>query len=443
MAELIEVRVPDIGDFDGVEVIEVLVSEGDQISAEDSLLSLESDKATMEVPSPTTGQVKQVKVSIGDTVAEGDLILTLEASEEGASVDQAAAPEQASAPEPSAPAEEPPVATKPAPAPATIPEPLPPPVSFDASTSPPGKVPHASPSVRSFARQLGVNLAEVPGTGRKGRIVKEDVEQFVKGVMQSKGGGGGAASAGAGLGLLDWPRVDFSKFGEVENVPLSKIRRLTGANLSRNWVMIPHVTQHDQADITEMEAFRKAHADQAKAEGFKLTPLVFLIQACVAALKKFPDFNASLEPGGDSLILKKYFHIGVAVDTPNGLVVPVLRDCDQKSLFDLARELGEISVKARDRKLGPGDMQGGCFTISSLGGIGGTAFTPIINAPEVAILGVPRSQMKPIWNGSEFEPRLMLPLSLSYDHRVIDGASGARFTGYLAHLLSDVRRLLL
>jgi pyruvate dehydrogenase E2 component (dihydrolipoamide acetyltransferase) len=395
------------------------------------------------VPSPAAGLVKEILVKIGDTVAEGDLILTMVSSEEGVPEDQVAAKEAVSAPEPSTPAEQAPVAAKPAPTPPPAAEPTPPPVSFDASATHPDKVPHASPSVRSFARQLGVSLAEVPGTGRKGRIVKEDIEGFIKGVMQGKGAGSGATGAGAGLNLLAWPKVDFSKFGEVENVPLSKIRKLTGANLSRNWAVIPHVTQQDQADITEMEAFRKAHAEQAKAEGFKLTPLVFLIQACVAALKKFPDFNASLDPGGESLIWKKYFHIGVAVDTPNGLVVPVLRDCDQKSLFDLARELGEISVKARDRKLGPGDMQGGCFTISSLGGIGGTAFTPIINAPEVAILGVARSQMKPIWNGSEFVPRLMLPLSLSYDHRVIDGASGARFTGYLAHLLSDVRRLLL
>ena len=303
-------------------------------------------------------------------------------------------------------------------------------------------MPYASPSVRRFARELGVGLAEVPGSGRKGRILKDDVQSFVKAVM-SRPTGGSAGVAGAGLNLLAWPQVDFAKFGPVESAPLSKIRKLTGANLARNWAMIPHVTQHDQADITEMEAFRRAHADQAKAEGFKLTPLVFLIKACVAALKKYPNFNASLAANGESLVLKKYFHIGVAVDTPNGLVVPVLRDCDQKSLFDLARELAQISVKARDRKLSPGDMQGGCFSISSLGGIGGTAFSPIVNAPEVAILGVARSQMKPLWNGSEFVPRLMLPLSLSYDHRVIDGAAGARFTGHLAHLLSDVRRLLL
>lgn len=438
MAKLIEVRVPDIGDFDGVEVIEILVEEGQQIALEDSMLGLESDKATMEVPSPASGVVKKIKISIGDTVAEGDLILTMEAAAEDAPAEATpevteTAPEQASPPV--AAAKPDPVPEVPAPA-----RSLSPPVSHDASMVSPDQVPHASPSIRRFARELGVSLAEVPGTGRKGRILKDDVQGFVKGVMGSKGA---ASGSGAGLGLLDWPRVDFAKFGPVETSPLSKIRKLTGANLSRNWVMIPHVTQHDQADITEMEAFRKAHAEQAKTQGFKLTPLVFLIQACVAALKKYPDFNASLDQNGENLILKNYFHIGVAVDTPNGLVVPVIRDCEQKSLFDLARELGEISVKARDRKLGPSDMQGGCFTISSLGGIGGTAFTPIINAPEVAILGVARSQMKPMWDGSEFEPRLMLPLSLSYDHRVIDGASGARFTGYLAHLLSDVRRLLL
>lgn len=442
MANLIEVRVPDIGDFDGVEVIEILVSEGQQLAAEDSLLGLESDKATMEVPSPAAGVVKKIEVSIGDTVAQGDLILTMEASAQDAR-DETPAP-LATSTEKADPVPEVAVAKPdPTPAPVTPIQTLPPPVPHDASVVRPDKVPHASPSVRRFARELGVSLDTVPGSGRKGRILKDDVQSFVKGVMSSEVAAGGVGHGGARLNLLAWPRVDFAKFGPVENAPLSKIRKLTGANLARNWVMIPHVTQHDQADITEMEAFRKAHADQAKVEGFKLTPLVFLIKACVAALKKFPDFNASLDPSGESLVLKKYFHIGVAVDTPNGLVVPVLRDCDQKSLFDLARELGEISVKARERKLGPSDMQGGCFSISSLGGIGGTAFTPIVNAPEVAILGVARSQMKPAWNGSEFAPRLMLPLSLSYDHRVIDGASGARFTGHLAHLLSDLRRLLL
>jgi len=440
MANLIEVRVPDIGDFDGVEVIEILVSEGQQIEVEESLLGLESDKATMEVPSPAAGVVKKIHVSLGDSVAEGDLILSLEAKESEGDAAEPAVVEAESEPEPEPAVSEPatPKPTPPAVAPAAT---LPPPVSHDASVTQPRAVPHASPSVRRFARELGVSLDEIQGSGRKGRILKADVQQFVKGVMAGKPAVG--ATAGAGLNLLAWPEVDFSKFGPVESTPLSKIRKLTGANLARNWVMIPHVTQHDQADITEMEAFRKAHGEQARAEGFKLTPLVFLIKAVVAALKKFPDFNSSLDPGGESLILKHYFHIGVAVDTPNGLVVPVLRDCDQKSLFELARELGEISVRARDRKLSPADMQGGCFSISSLGGIGGTAFTPIVNAPEVAILGVARSQMKPVWNGSEFEPRLMLPLSLSYDHRVIDGASGARFTGYLAHILADIRRLLL
>ena len=315
-------------------------------------------------------------------------------------------------------------------------------MSFGADAVAPDKVPYASPSVRLFARELGVDLSQVKGSARSGRIVKEDVQSFVKGVMQ---GGGrpavGGAPAGSGLSLLPWPKVDFSKFGAIETQPLSRIKKISGANLARNWAMIPHVTQFEDADITEMEAFRKKLGEENKET--KVTPLVFLIKAAVASLRKFPSFNASLDEAGENLVLKRYFHVGIAVDTPNGLVVPVIRDCDQKGLLQLAAELGEISKKARDGKLGPADMSGGCFSISSLGGIGGTSFTPIINAPEVAILGVSKSSMKPVWNGKEFAPRLMLPLSLSYDHRVIDGAEAARFAGFFAQQLSDIRRLLL
>ena len=443
MAEAI--KVPDIGDFDEVEVIEVLVAVGDTVSKEDPLISLESDKATMEVPAPKSGTVTELKVSVGDKVSEGSVVLLMDASEESedeAAAEDVAAPaeeEQASAPQESTPAAETPDAESSAPEKPARREP---PVSFDASRVLPEKTPHASPSVRKLARQLGVDLAEVTGTGRKGRIVDDDVRGFVKNVMQTRTQGG-AAGGGRGLSLLDWPKVDFSKFGETTTESLSRIQKISGANLSRNWAMIPHVTQHDEADITEMEAFRKGHAEEAKAKGFKLTPLAFLMKACVAALKEFPTFNASLDATGENLVLKKYFHIGVAVDTPDGLVVPVIRDCDQKSLYQLADEVVQASIKARDKKLSPADMQGGCFSISSLGGIGGTAFTPIINAPEVAILGVSRSSQKPVWNGSAFEPRLMLPMSLSYDHRVIDGATAARFTSYLAYVLGDLRRLLL
>ncbi len=438
-SSFVDVLVPDIGDFDQVDVIEVLVSAGDSVAVDQSLISLESDKATMEVPSSHTGVVQEVVVNVGDKVSEGDRIVVLNASPAPA----AEAPQVTEAEKP-VPAPEPAPLLAPPPAPpAAEKAPAPPPVSFDASTRRPDQVPHASPSVRKFARELGVDLTEVSGSGRKGRITREDVQAFVKGVVSRKVAGAPSAAAGTGLSLLDWPKVDFSKFGPVEVEPLSRIKKISGANLSRNWVMIPHVTQNDEADITEMEGFRKAHSEEAKAKGFKLTPLAFLIKAVVAALKEYPQFNASLDETGESLVLKQYFHVGVAVDTPDGLVVPVIRDCDKKSLYELASDVVEASVKARDRKLSPSDMQGGCFSISSLGGIGGTSFTPIINAPEVAILGVSRSSMKPVWNGQEFEPRLMLPLSLSYDHRVIDGASAARFVSYLAHVLGDIRRLLL
>ncbi|ODS63194.1 MAG: dihydrolipoyllysine-residue acetyltransferase [Arenimonas sp. SCN 70-307] len=442
MAELKEARVPDIGDDKDVPVIELLVQPGDAVKKDQGLVTLESDKATMEVPAPFDGIVRELKVKVGDELSEGSVVALIEP----------AAGEAAAAPAPKAEAAPAPaVESKPAPAPAPKAAPAPgpaapamnagnpstPPVRFEADALMPGKVPHASPAVRVFARELGVDLAQVAGSARAGRITREDVQAFVKQVMA--GGAAPRAGGGGGLDLIPWPKVDFSKFGDTERQPLSRIQKLSGANLARNWAMIPHVTQFDDADITEMEAFRKKLGEENK--DVKVTPLVFLIKAAVAALKKYPAFNASLD--GDELVLKKYFNIGIAVDTPDGLVVPVIRDADRKGLLELARELGEISARARDKKLSSSDMQGGCFSISSLGGIGGTAFTPIINAPEVAILGVSRSAMKPVWNGGEFAPRLMLPLSLSYDHRVIDGAAAARFTSYLAQVLGDLRRLLL
>jgi len=446
----IELRVPDIGDDKDVPVIELLVQPGDAVKKDQGLVTLESDKATMEVPAPFDGIVRELKVKVGDELSEGSLVALIEPAAAGAAAPVAAKPAEAKpAPAPAPAAAPAPVAAKaePAPRPVAASAPAPvasspstPPVAFDADALLPGKVPHASPAVRLFARELGVDLAQVAGSARGGRISKEDVQAFVKAALaggaapRAAGGGGGG-----GLDLIPWPKVDFAKFGAVESQPLSRIQKLSGANLARNWAMIPHVTQFDDADITEMEAFRKKLGEENK--DVKVTPLVFLIKAAVAALRKYPAFNASLD--GDNLVLKKYFHIGIAVDTPDGLVVPVIRDADRKGLLELARELGEISAKARDKKLTSADMQGGCFSISSLGGIGGTAFTPIINAPEVAILGVSRSAMKPVWNGKDFDARLMLPLSLSYDHRVIDGAAAARFTSYLAQVLGDLRRLLL
>jgi pyruvate dehydrogenase E2 component (dihydrolipoamide acetyltransferase) len=462
-----EVLVPDIGDYSDVPVIELLVAVGDTVQRDQGLMSLESDKATMEVPAPFAGVVKELKVGIGDTVSEGSVVAVIEAADAGdapaaAKGDAAAststntntskgAAEDAA---PTQPAAEPREATPPAaatPAAAAQPEAASPttrdaaptrspPVSFGADSVDPQRVPYASPAVRLFARELGVDLAQVQGKGRGGRILKEDVQSYVKGALAG-GATRAAASGGGGLDLLPWPKVDFARFGPVESLPLSRIKKLSGANLARNWAMIPHVTQFEQADITEMEAFRKKLGEENKDT--KITPLVFLIKAAVAALKKFPTFNASLDASGETLTLKQYVHIGIAVDTPDGLVVPVIRDCDRKGLLQLAAELGELSKKARDKKLGPAEMSGGCFSISSLGGIGGSAFTPIINAPEVAILGVSKSAMQPVWNGKEFQPRLMLPLSLSYDHRVIDGAEAARFAAYLAQQLGDIRRLLL
>ncbi len=429
-----DVLVPDIGDFKEVEVIEILVKPGDTVAREQSLVSLESDKATMEIPSPEAGVVKLLKVKVGDKVSQGSVLLALEPAEPA---EPAAAAAVEKSPESKKPqAKEPeakpvsPVVTRVEPVPS---EPK------DAVAS----LPHASPSIRKFARELGVDLVRVQGSGPKGRIQKEDVQAYVKGALAGRPAAPAPAGKGGGLDVLAWPDVDFSKFGPVELKPRSRIKKLSAANLHRNWVMIPHVTQFDEADITELEAFRKSNTAETEKQGFKLTMLAFLIKASVTALRQFPDFNSSLDKTGENLVIKKYFHIGVAVDTPEGLMVPVVRDADRKGVFDLARELSEISKAARDKKLKAGDMQGGTFSISSLGGIGGTGFTPIINAPEVAILGVSKSQMRQVWDGKGFVARLVLPLALSYDHRVIDGALAARFTAYLANVLSDIRRTLL
>jgi len=431
-----EVLVPDIGDFDEVAVIEVLVKPGDAVAKEQSLITLESDKASMEIPSPEAGVVRELKLKVGDKVSEGSLILVLD--EAGAAP---AAREAAPAPAPASSAVEFPAATRELPlAPAAHPRPVPREPREEIVSKP-----HASPSIRLFSRELGVDLARVQGSGPKGRILREDVQAFVKGVISASAPAKAAVAPAAALpfSVLPWPEIDFAKFGPVEVKPLSRIQKLSGANLHRNWISIPHVTQFEEADITDLEAFRKSNTAETEKQGFKLTMLAFLIKACIPALRQYPQFNSSLDKGGENLIVKKYFHIGVAVDTPEGLVVPVIRDADRKGVFDLARELADVSKLARDRKLKPGDLQGGTFSISSLGGIGGTAFTPIINAPEVAILGVSKSQLRPVWSGKEFAPRLMLPLALSYDHRVIDGASAARFAAYLANVLSDIRRTLL
>jgi len=445
----IEVRVPDIGDFKDIPVIEVLAKPGDTVKAEDALVTLESDKATMDVPAPSGGVVKDVKVKVGDRVSEGSVILTLDAASAGAATSAAAAP--APVPAPSAPPSPEP---SPAggrgsaePAPPSSPRPLAgegPGVRAAAPVdSTPFVAAHASPSVRAFARQLGVDLARVKGSGPKSRILQDDVQQFVKQAISGQAApsaAGGFTGDGA-LDLLPWPKVDFAKFGPMEAKPLSRIKKISGANLHRNWVMIPHVTNHEDADITDLEAFRVRLNKENEKGGVKVTMLAFMIKAAVGALKRFPEFNASLD--GDSIVYRKYWNIGFAADTPNGLVVPVIKNADQKGVFAIAQEMGELSAKAREGKLGPADMQGGTFSISSLGGIGGTYFTPIINAPEVAILGVCRSSTKPVWDGAAFVPRLILPLSLSWDHRVIDGAAAARFNAYFASLLGDMRRLVL
>lgn len=441
MSNRIEIKVPDIGDFSDVPVIEILVSAGDLVKVEDSLITLESDKATMEVPSPAQGVIRELKVKLDDTVSEGDIVAVIEVSD--AAEDGAGSAEEPAAAEP--PASKAPPADEPGQAPSEPRAAQEPPAQPETGVAAldPSKVPYASPAIRRFARELGVDLTRVAGSGSKGRIVREDVSAFVKSVMSGTADSTVASPGGLRFDFPELLEVDYSRYGEVEKQPLSRIRKLSAGHLHRNWIGIPHVTQHDEADIMDMEAFRKANEDDALAQGFKLTPLVFLIKATVAALKKFPRFNASLDRDGETLVLKKYFNIGVAVDTPDGLVVPVIRNCERKGIMELASELAEISGRARDKKLKPKDIQGGCISISSLGGIGGTGFTPIINAPEVAILGVSRSHMVPVWDGESFHPRLMLPLSLSYDHRVIDGAEAARFTRYLASRLEDLRRLTL
>lgn len=426
-----EILVPNIGDFADVEVIEILVDVGDTVQAEDSLISVESDKASMEIPAPEGGIIRELKVNIGDKVSEGSLMLILEPTDTPA---VAAAEPKASTATPTQPPAQSTAPKQAAPAPRKSAPPM--------ATSALGRIDevsfaraYASPSVRKFARELGVDLGRIAGSGRKGRIVQEDVKAFVKQVMMQ-----GMPSSG-GLQVAPMPEVDFAKWGEVESQALTKINKLTGQFLHRNWVSIPHVTQFDDADITDMEAMRKQMAAEYKEKGIRITPLVFLMKAIVKGLQEYPRFNSSLDTSGENLIFKKYYNVGIAVDTPDGLVVPVVQDVDKKSLVDLAVELGEISIKARDKKLKPADMQGGCITISSLGGIGGTKFTPIVNAPEVAILGVSRSKMQPVWNGQEFIPRLMLPLALSYDHRVIDGADGARFTTFMSQVLADPENL--
>ena len=428
-----DILVPDIGDFAEVEVIELMVKVGDTVKVEQSLLTVESDKASMEIPSSHAGVIKELKVKVGDKVAKGSLVAVIEAS--GAAPAAAAPAPASAAPAAPAPAQ---AAAAPAAAVASVP----------ASPEPAGNSKsHASPSVRKYARELGVDLSRVTGSGPKGRILQEDIQKFVKAALAGTSGTAAPAKNGSGVGLslLPWPSLDFSKFGPTELLPLSRIKKISGPNLHRNWVMIPHVTQFDEADVTELEEFRKTSNDAyAKAKSpVKLTMLAFVIKASVAALKKFPAFNSSLDANGENLILKQYYNIGFAADTPNGLVVPVIKNADQKSIGQIAQEMGDLSAQARDGKLKPADMQGATFTISSLGGIGGTAFTPIINAPEVAILGLSKSAIKPVWDGKQFVPRLILPTSLSYDHRVVDGAMGARFSAYLAEVLGDLRKTLL
>ena len=424
--------VPDIGDFEDIPVIEINVAEGDHVRVEDPLLTLESDKATMDVPSPADGIVREILVHIGDTVSTGSAIMIMDPDAGAAAVAETPPPEPSATPKPAVPA--------PAAPPAQLRKPSPT-AAFATSDTTGRARSHATPAVRRFARELGVDAALVTGTGRKGRVVKEDVQRYVKDALSAPHKPSAAGAGGAAIPPI--PEIDFAKFGEVEVRPLSRIQRVSGPHLHRAWLNVPHVTHHDEADVTELEAFRRSVKDDAAERGVRVTALAFIMKAMAAALKEFPVFNASLSADGHSLILKNYFHVGIAVDTPNGLVVPVFRDVDRKSLFDLAAEMADVSGRAREGKLKPAEMQGGCISISSLGGIGGIGFTPIVNAPEVAILGVSRARMQPVWDGAEFAPRLMLPLDLSYDHRVIDGAAAARFVVYLANLLGDVRRLLL
>jgi len=439
MSKIKDVLVPDIGEFDAVEVIEVLVKSGDTVSAEDALLTMESDKASMDVPSPFSGTVKTVKIKAGDKVSQNDLILTLVVKELETAVTETSAETENS--EATAPESKNIVSTRKSESTssgAVSKEPArrPPPIVMSVNQKSFLRA-HASPSIRKFARELGVDLSQVHGSGRKERITKEDVQEFVKQAL----GGTASGTAATGSGIPAMPEIDFSKFGPVEIKPLSRIQKKAAVNLHRGWLNLPIVTHHDEADITELEYFRKSLKDEAAKQGVKVTPLVFLLKACAVAIRKHPNFNSSLTADKENLVLKKYLHIGVAVDTPDGLVVPVIRDVEQKGLLELAKELGEVSEKARAKKLKTNDIQGGCFSISSLGGIGGTAFTPLVNAPEVAILGVTRSRMMPVWNGKEFLPRLMLPMDLTYDHRVIDGAQAARFMVDLCEILSDMRRM--
>jgi len=434
MSQTLEIKVPDIGDFKEIPVIEILVKAGDAVEADQALITLESDKATMDVPSPKAGIIKSISVKLGEKIGEGYVIGVLDLSEAGSPAVAAATKVDVLKST---------IQTAPAPS-AAVPKPATPAVrttpALAAASSSSNTNTHASPSVRVFARELGVDLSKVAATGPKGRITQEDVQAFIKSVMQGNTAVGSQVATG-GLNVLAWPEVDFAKFGEIELQALSRIKKISGANLHRNWVSIPHVTNHEQADITDLEAFRMSMNKEHEKSGVKFTMLAFLIKACVAALKKFPEFNASLQ--GDNIVLKRYYHIGFAADTPNGLVVPVIKNADKKGIIEIAQEMSDLAKQARDGKLKPSDMQGGCFSISSLGGIGGTYFTPIINAPEVAILGVCKSTYQPVWTGKEFVPRLMLPLSLSWDHRVIDGATAARFNAYLAAVLADFRRVLL
>ncbi len=433
MSQIIEIKVPDIGDYKDVPVIEVLVKVGDTVEKEQSIVVLESDKATMDVPSSHSGVVKEVKVKIGDSLSEGSVVIMLEEGASSTTAAPAAVPDPVAAavPQAKAPAVEPPIKLAPPPPPVSN---TPPPVDDNVS--------HASPSVRKFARELGVTVSQVKGTGPKGRITQDDVQAYVKAAM-SGGGNAGAASGGSlgGLNLIPWPKVDFAKFGEIERQPLNRIKKLTAANLGRNWVMIPAVTYHEDADITDLEAFRVLTNKENEKRGVKITMLAFIMKAAVAALKKYPEFNSSLD--GDDLVIKKYFNIGFAADTPTGLVVPVIKDVDKKGIFEIVKETSDLAALAREGKLKPDQMQGASFTISSLGGIGGTYFSPIVNAPEVAILGVSKAAMKPVWDGKQFVPRLICPLSLTADHRVIDGALATRFNVHVAQLLSDFRRAIL
>ena len=432
MSQTIEIKVPDIGDFSGIPVIEIAVKVGDTVAIDDTLVTLESDKATMDVPSSAAGIIKEIRVKLGDRVSQGSIVAIVEAASVEAPVKAAPTPAATVVPPAPLTASAPPAAVA-----ASSPSPMP----QAAPATPISGHAHASPSVRLFARELGVDLSKVTARGPKGRILREDISAFVKGTLQAAPPPAAtSASLGSNLDLLPWPKIDFEKFGPIERQPLSRIKKISGQNLARNWVMIPAVTYHEDADITDLEAFRLQLNKENEKSGAKITMLAFVIKACQIALAKFPEFNSSLD--GDSLILKKYFNIGFAADTPNGLVVPVIKNVDQKSVSQLALECGELAKKARDGKLGPAEMSGACFTISSVGGIGGTSFSPIVNAPEVAILGLSKSVMKPVWNGSEFVPRLILPLSLSADHRVIDGALGTRFNAYVAKLLSDMRRAL-